>query len=363
MFTKADLKAFQAESLEEKHQRTLAKVGEWFSYWNNEVYVAFSGGKDSSVLAYICAFWCSLIKATLYLVFVDTGLEYPEIKQHVKFFAQYLREKFGIEVVLEVLRPEMRFDEVIKKYGYPLISKEIAKCVSAARRLDSKYGDVCRQRLAGAAEQKSGELSRYNCAKYAPLLYVDFRMSDRCCDVMKKKPAHAYARQTGRKAITAMMADESRLREQQWLKGGCNMFDNQFPVSNPMSFWKENDVLQFIKANGIPICSVYGDVIYADNPEQMRFEELGFGECGSERLATTGCDRTGCIFCAFGCHKEEGLSRFQRLKQTHPRQYKYCIGGGEYIDGVWQPNKEGLGMGHVFEELNKIYGDDFIRYR
>ena len=59
---------------------------------------------------------------------------------------------------------------------------------------------------------------------------------------------------------------------------------------------------------------------------------------------------------------EKGESRFERLKRTHPRQYEYCIGGGEYVNGVWQPSKEGLGMGHVFDELNKIYGDGFIKY-
>ena len=39
-----------------------------------------------------------------------------------------------------------------------------------------------------------------------------------------------------------------------------------------------------------------------------------------------------------------------------------CIGGGEYVDGVWQPNKQGLGMGHVFDVLNDLYGDEFIKY-
>ena len=363
MFTKQDLKEFQAESLDDKYQRTLAKVSEWFSYWNNEVYVAFSGGKDSCVVADICAQWCRLIKAPLYLVFVDTGLEYPEIKNHIKFFADWLRQKYNIEVVLEILRPKMRFDEVIKKYGYPLISKEVSKCVSAARRLSSKYGDVCRERLEGNRLQESGKKSLYNCAKYKPLMFTDFQVSDRCCGVMKKNPSHSYARKTGRKAITAQMADESRLREQQWFKHGCNMFDNQFPVSNPMSFWTKQDVLQYIKKYSIPICSVYGDVIYAENPEQIRFEELGIGECGIDTLATTGCDRTGCIFCAFGCHLEKSPTRFERLKETHPRQYEYCMGGGEYNeDGVWQPNKQGLGMRHVFEELNRVLGDDFIKY-
>ena len=33
------------------------------------------------------------------------------------------------------------------------------------------------------------------------------------------------------------------------------------------------------------------------------------------------------------------------------------------FEKVWQPNKQGLGMGHVFDELNKIYGENFIRYK
>ena len=358
MFTKQDLKAFQSESLDGKYQRTLAKASEWFSYWNNEVYVAFSGGIDSSVLADICAIWCSLIKVPLYLVFVDTGLEYPEIRQHVKFFAEWLRKKYEIEVVLEILRPEMRFDEVIKKYGYPLISKEVSLKVANARKGGGHLDDF----ISGTKrESRCG--GRYSMARYKPLLDVDFSISHMCCNIMKKNPSHTYARKTGRKAITAQMASESQLRTQNWLKNGCNGFEMKIPVSNPMSFWTKQDVLRYIKKFNIPICSVYGDVIYAENPEQMRFEELGIGECGIDTLTTTGCDRTGCIFCAFGCHLEKFPTRFERLKETHPRQYEYCMGGGEYNEvGIWQPNKQGLGMRHVFEELNKIYGEGFIKY-
>jgi 3'-phosphoadenosine 5'-phosphosulfate sulfotransferase (PAPS reductase)/FAD synthetase len=123
-----------------------------------------------------------------------------------------------------------------------------------------------------------------------------------------------------------------------------------------MSFWTEQDVLQYIKKYNIPIASVYGDVVYAEDSDQIRFEG-----CGSEKLTTTGCKRTGCIFCGFGCHLNNDR-RFQMLKESHPKQYEYCLNGGEYVEGVWQPNKEGLGMKHVFDELNKIYGDDFIKY-
>lgn len=381
-FTKEDLIRFQSESLPDKWQRSFSKIAEWFSRWNNEVYVSFSGGKDSTVLADISARWCKAIGATLYLVFVNTGLEYPEIQKHVKFFAEWLRQKYKIEVVLEILRPEMRFDEVIKKYGYPVIGKSVADMVDLGRKNleEGKYSSRLRNLGVMADEaasaglempsfemleryDKSSKGSKFERKKYKDLLYVDFRVSAYCCDVMKKKPAHEYSKRTGKKPIIATMATESMLREKDWLKSGCNAFDSEYPSSRPMSFWTEQDVLRYIKEEKLSIASVYGEIEYVVEPEQMRLEDYGIC-CGTpEKLRTNGCTRTGCIFCGFGCHREESPSRFERLKETHPRQYEYCIGGGEYNeDGIWQPNKKGLGMGHVFEELNKIYGKDFIKY-
>lgn len=358
-FTKEDLKEFQAEILGDKFQRSFAKISEWYSYWNSEVYVSFSGGKDSTVLADMCARWCKVVNKTLYLVFVNTGLEYPEIQRHVKDFAQWLRDKYGIEVVLDILRPEMRFDEVVRKYGYPIISKSVSNCIRGA-----KNGSQYRiKRLNGEIVLPDGTKGIWNDEKYKPLLDVDFKISEQCCDITKKKPTKEYEKKSGRKPIIATMAVESKLREKNWLANGCNAFHGNRPMSTPMSFWTEQDVLQYIKEEQIPICSVYGDIVYAEDSDQMRIEDFGIDVGGREKLATTGCDRTGCIFCAFGCHLEKEPSRFQRLKETHPRQYKYCIEGGAYAeDGKWKPNKQGLGMGHVFDELNKIYGDDFIKY-
>lgn len=358
-YTKEDLKRFQDESLPEKIQRSMAKIGEWYCRWNDNVYVSFSGGKDSEVLSDLCAKWCKLTKATLYLLFVNTGLEYPEIQKFVKEFAEYLRKKYEIEVVLDIIRPKMRFDEVIKKYGYPIISKEVSECVYYARNGDGKYKHQRLAKLKGEFLDAQGNKSIFNLTKYYPLIGVDFESSDKCCKVMKKAPAHQYSKQTGRKPITAQMASESRLRTQQWLKNGCNGFDMKSPISNPMSFWLNQDVLQYIKEEKLPICSVYGEIAYEKNPAQIRFEIEG----EEEKLVTTRLDRTGCIFCAFGCHLEKSPSRFEMLKITHPKQYKYCIFGGAYDEnGIWMPNEEGLGMGHIFDELNAIYGEDFIKY-
>ena len=351
--TKGDLAQMQSLPLSAKILMTKRRIREWYDYWDGQVYISFSGGKDSTVLLHIARELYPDIEA----VFVNTGLEYPEIQSFVKSFDN-----------VTILRPKMRFDEVIKTYGYPIISKEVSECIYQGRLALKTNGEKYPYRLLklfGTAKDKNGNKSIFNKEKYKPLLYTDFMCSHYCCNVMKKKPAKQYAKQSGKKPITAQMASESKIREQQWIKNGCNGFEMKSPISNPMSFWTEQDVLQYIKDNNIPIASVYGDVVYKEDSDQMRIEDYGIEGCGTEKLCTTGCDRTGCIFCAFGAHLDErggGRSRFERLKETHPRQYEYCIGGGEYVNGVWQPNKQGLGMGHVFDELNKIYGDGFIKY-
>lgn len=344
MHTASDLKQLQSLPLSAKVILTKQRIREWYDHYDGQVYVSFSGGKDSTVLLHIVRELYPDVEA----VFVNTGLEYPEIQQFAKSFEN-----------VTILRPKMRFDEVIKTYGYPMISKSISHKIYDAKR-GSEYAIKFVQ---GTAKMPNGELSRFNIKKYAPLLEADFNVSDKCCYAMKKKPLKEYGKVSHKVPITAQMADESKMRLCQWLQKGCNAFDTKNPMSNPMSFWTEQNVLQYIKQYKIPIASVYGSVEYATEPDQYRMEDYGIDGGGTERLTTTGCVRTGCIFCGFGCHLDKEPSRFQRLKQTHPRQYAYCMDGGEYgEDGIWRPNKDGLGMRHVFEELNKIYGEDFIRY-
>lgn len=348
--TRGDLQQMQSLPLSAKVAMTKRRIKEWYDYWDGQVYVSFSGGKDSTVLLHLAREVYPDIEA----VFLNTGLEYPEIQKFVKTFDN-----------VTTLHPEMRFDEVIKKYGYPIISKEVSDSVYQGRlalKNNCEKHTYRLQKLMGTAKDKNGNKSMFNCEKYNPLLYTDFLCGSHCCNVMKKNPAKRYEHKTGKKPITGQMAYESRPREQKWMINGCNAFETARPMSNPMSFWAEQDVLQYIRDFEIPIASVYGDVVFAEEPDQVRIKFDDGLSCG--KLCTTGCKRTGCIFCAFGAHREKpGEGRFERLKETHLKQYAYCIGGGEYNeDGIWQPSKEGLGMGHVFDELNKIYGEGFIRY-
>ena len=333
-----ELRIYQEFPLETKIEMTMQRLYWWDEYWKGNEYISFSGGKDSTVLLHIARERAYL---NIPAVFVNTGLEYPEIRQFAKSFDN-----------VETLYPKLSFEEVIRKYGYPVLGKEICHKLEYAR----KGKEWALKFVNGDGLDGDGNQSRYNIPKYKPILDMDFKVSSVCCDVIKKAPAHEYEKRTGRKRITAQMACESTLRTQQWLFEGCNGYDMKSPVSNPMSFWTEQDVLQYILQNDLPLASVYGKI--EEESPQMCLDGFGGG-----KLHTTGCERTGCIFCGFGCHLEKE-SRFVRLKETHPRQYEYCIYGGEYgSDGFWQPNKTGLGMGHVFNELNKVYGENFIKYK
>lgn len=182
---------------------------------------------------------------------------------------------------------------------------------------------------------------------------------------MKKSPAKKFEKESCKVPFIATLANESYIRSQVWLRDGCNAFDSDRPTSKPMSFWTEQDVLEYIHKNNIKIASVYGDICY-DIPDQVQgqtlFEQAEEYASGC-KFCTTGCDRTGCIFCGFGAHLEKGKGRFERLKQTHPKQYDYCMNGGSYdSDGIWKPDKNGLGMKHVIDTLNSLYGEDFIKY-
>lgn len=362
--TRYDWAQMQSLPLEAKILMTKRRIRDWYDYFNGNVYLSVSG-KDSTVLRDMAL----QVRPDIECVYVDTGLEYPEVRKFIK----------SLSPQVTILRPEMGFVDVIKKYGYPVLSKEISECVYNARQFLNGGGiNSITENLTELASMpvrvakvmgkltKNNQImenipnkdrSMFSLEKYKDLINVDFKISNQCCNVMKKKPLHEFSKQTGKMPITGQLAEESRLRYQQWLKNGCNGFDMKSPISNPMSFWTEQDVLSYIKKYNIPIASVYGSVVFEEDNVLLCDSLTGNG-----KLTTTGCKRTGCIYCGYGAQNKND-DRFVRLKQTHPKQYEYCLGGGEYNkDGLWQPNINGLGLKHVFDVLNNLYGKNFIKY-
>ncbi len=304
VYTATDLRQMQSLPLEAKIVKSQERIKEYYDYFNGEVYVSFSGGKDSTVLLHLVRELYPDVRA----MFVDTGLEYPEVKEFVKS-----------QENVTIVRPSRTYKQVIERFGYPMISKMTANCIATARRDPNST----------RAKYLTGEIPTkafgYGNGRWWPMVTdAPFKTSGYCCEVMKKQPAHKFNKETGLVPFIATLADESVNRRLNWYKEGCNSFKGKDSQSKPLSFWTDQDIYHYLKDNNIPYCPLYGDIVENEKGE----------------LVTTGIERTGCIFCGFGAHLEKEPNRFQQLKKTHPKLWDYCM----------RPIEEnGLGMREVCE--------------
>ena len=284
-----ELKLMQNYPLDIKIAKTKNRIREFYEYFDGEVYIAFSGGNDSLVMLHIIRSLYPDITA----VFVDTGVEFPEVRKFVKSFDNVV-----------ILKPEKNFSQIINEYGYPIISKDVSNSIRLARK------NIADGKVTERVKQFNGCMkgSRFNKEKWRFLLESDFKISEQCCDILKKKPFKKFEKETGLHGYIGILADEGGVRLSGYLKTGCNNY--RFGNSKPLGFWTHQDILNYIKINNLNMCSIYGT---------LYFDEI------KNKLRVTGEPRTGCMGCLFGCHLEKSPNRFERMKYSHPHRYKYFI--------------------------------------
>ena len=236
-----ELKLMQNYPLSIKISKTQFRIREFYEYFNGEVYVAFSGGNDSLVMLHIIRSMYPDVKA----VFVDTGVEFPEVRKFVKTFDNVI-----------FLKPQKNFSQIITDYGYPIISKDVSNSIRLARKNIIEGKDTYRVRQFDGSQKGS----RFDKSKWKFLLDAPFKISEQCCDELKKKPFKKFEKETGLKGYIGVLASEGGVRLQGYLKTGCNNY--RFGNSKPLGFWTHQDILQYIKIYNLNMCPVYGDLIF-----------------------------------------------------------------------------------------------------
>lgn len=243
------------------------------------VFISFSGGKDSMVLLHIARRVWPNIKA----VFCNTGNELPET---VYFVNKLIKEGYNIEIV----RPNTTAKQVWAEHGFPLISKEICSSIFTIKR--NPNGKVAQVRLDPDNKYKLA-------AKWRYLLTAPYNVSNKCCYYLKERPLLQYGMKNNMFPIIGTMADESLRRKAAYIKaGGCNVFASRRDRthSTPLAIWTEADIWEYIKTYNVPISEAY----------------------------SVGYNRTGCATCGMGCQFRED-NRMEILYKRYPKYYKMIM--------------------------------------
>lgn len=246
-------------------------IKDWYEHYNGNVFVSFSGGKDSTVLLHLCR----QVYPDIPAIYLDNGLEYPEIDAFAKATPRVI-----------CLRPVMSYEQVSKELGYSVLSKHISKAVETYQQSEKKENDL------NELKNKIGD-------QYTYLKDIPCRVSVQCCKILKEEPLNRYISQSGRKTIAGVLAEESIGRMRRFILNGVNQYNKD--ISYPIIFWREKDVKQYLKEYHVDYCNIYGD------------------------LETYGEKRTICMYCLLGIHLEESPNRFERMKKNYPDKYNYFM--------------------------------------
>lgn len=262
----------------------------------NNAYLSFSGGKDSTVLHYLLDL--AIPGNSIPRVYINTGIEYNDVVDYVKTLAKQ-------DSRIEVVDSKKNIKKILDEYGYPFKSKEHSLRVEQfnkgsnanfikkyLRKTDYKGGYVCPKKLLYQFQEKG-----------------KYHYSNHCCDKLKKKVAVEWQRKNNRTIVlTGMRSDEGGNRKK--IKD-CILTDKKGNLKkfHPLLVVDENFLNEFIKRNKIRLCKLYYPPFYFK--------------------------RTGCKGCPYAIDLEEEL---QKMEIYLPTERKQC-------EWIWKP---------VYEEYRRL---------
>jgi 3'-phosphoadenosine 5'-phosphosulfate sulfotransferase (PAPS reductase)/FAD synthetase len=267
-----ELSRYQKQSLKDKITSAQARIEYVYNeYKEEEVYLSFSGGKDSTVLSHLCL---EMGVKPLH-VYVDTRLERRDCR---KFARKWCDDN---KIELKIIRSDVKPLWVWKNYGYPIFSKAVSGFVEEL----NNNGKACKRR-------NEKYMKKWGFLKGIPL-------SSKCCDYLKKKPIKKFLKNNPelKVSLVGVMASESMMRELAWIQKGCIYFQRNMGLTtaHPLSFWFVKDIWNYIKNYNVPISDTY------------KFT-----------------DRNGCFCCGFGCDRINP-NTFQILYRYNRKLWKNVL--------------------------------------
>lgn len=242
--------------------------------------------------------------------------------------------------------------EVIKEFGYPVLSKEIAGKIDLLQNPTEKNRTVRHAIITGETGAYGGyqtesrmQLAREWLVKFggadaegAKLGYraAPFKVSDKCCYYLKEKPCDDWAKEHNSVPYLGLMASEGGRREKALMRNGCNYFGESTIRSCPFAIFSRQDLLQLALDLKVPVPEIYGEIVRDEDGT----------------LRTTKAQRTGCTMCGFGIQMEKRPHRFDQLRDRNPKEWRFWMidhGWGEVLDYIGVPWRD--------EQLS-IFGGD-----
>lgn len=356
----ADFQVKQQQSYSFKKRYAAIRAREFYSHpdVNGNCFVSV-GGLDSITLF--------LFLRSIYINVPGVSVSFLEDKS-----IQKVHKALSITCLPPILRDDGRQwtkTAVIKEFGFPVLSKEIAGKIAHLQHPTEKNATVrhaiitgetgayggyrkgTRMRLSQKWLEKFGgyENERENTNYGKP----DFLVSDRCCYYLKERPCDDYARKSGSFPYMGLMASEGGRRQKALMLHGCNYISPGTKRSAPFAIFQRQDLLEL---------TLEMEQWYHEHWREFGSEHLEtivpaiYGEIVRDhrgQLRTTKAQRTGCSMCGFGIHLEKRPHRFDYLRQDNPKEWEYQM----YHIGQDIYGNE-IGWGHVLDYIGVGWRDD-----
>ena len=304
----------------------------------------------------ICVSVGGLDSITLYYFLKSIGIDATPVSVSI------IEDKSNQEIHKQIpgmvfLKPYKSKVQVMREYGFPVISKEKASKIEKLQIRDNPKQTLIHALMTGdmgaqgkflhseklKLQDKWLKLFGGNYAEHRQDIdwaaqkscgIAPFKVSAECCKWMKEKPAQDWQKTNNMIPYLGLMASEGGQREMGLTKNGCNYYGKTTIRSCPFAIFSRQDILQLALDLNVPVPKIYGEIVRDSNGE----------------LRTTRAQRTGCSMCGFGIHIENRPHRFDRLREDNLKEWHfwmYTMGWGKVLDYI------GVGWEDLVEEYTQ----------